>query len=82
MTRKHPFQLTRNRAKDGVLGVQSNSFYFRVANDWNELDHEVVKSPNINTFKARIDDAWQNVENKFTIEKHGDEDEELFGEVF
>jgi hypothetical protein len=80
--RKHPFQLTRNRAKDGVLGVQSNSFYFRVANDWNELDHEVVESQNINTFKTRIDAAWQNKENKFTIDQPSNEDEELFGEVF
>ena len=81
VSRKHPFQLTRNKAKDGTLGVQSNSFYFRVANEWNELDHKVVESQNINTFKARIDAAWKDKGNKFTIEQPSNEDEELFGEV-
>ena len=81
VSRKHPFQLTRNKAKDGTLGVQSNSFYFRVANEWNELDHKVVESQNINTFKARIDAAWEDKGNKFTIEQPSNEDEELFGEV-
>ena len=64
------------------MGVQSNSFYFRVANDWNELDREVVESQNINTFKARMDATWEDKENKFTIEQPSHEDEELFGEVF
>ena len=79
--RKHSFQLTRNKAKDGVLGVQSNSFYFSDPNGWNELDHKVVESQNINTFKARIDAAWKDKGNKFTIEQPSNEDEELFGEV-
>ena len=80
--RKHPLQLIRNRAKDGTRGVQNNSFYFRIAKDWNELDPEVAKSQNINTFKARLDVAWKDKANKFTIEKSSNEDEELFGEVF
>ena len=69
VTRTHPFQLTRNKAKDGSMGVQSNSFYFRVVNDWNKPDREVVESQNINTFKARIDTTWENKENKLTIEQ-------------
>ena len=53
--RKHPFQLTWNRPKDGTHGVQSNSFYFRVAEAWNALPTHVVISENINTFKERLD---------------------------
>ena len=83
MTRKHPFQLTRNRPKDGIRGVQSNSFYYRVASSWNELDQNVVEAPTINSFKARIDAAWNNKTNKFSITEPSHEAEvELFGEVF
>ena len=82
MIRKHPYQLTRNRPKDGTLGVQSNFFYFRVANEWKELDQNVVESENINNFKARIDAAWMDKPNKFTIEKPSStNDEERFVEA-
>ena len=80
--RKHPFQLTRNMPKDGSRGIQYNSFYFRVANRWNNLPSDVVKSENINTFKARIDRAWADDPKKFTIEIPRDNnDEERFGEA-
>ena len=82
-TRKHSYQLTRNRPKDGKLGIQSNSFYFRVATVWNDLDPKVVESENINTFKARIDAAWADKPNKFTIEAPSiTYDEERFEEAF
>ena len=55
--RKHPYQLTWNRPKDGSYGVQTNSFYFRVANTWNTLPNKVVEAENINTFKSRLDAA-------------------------
>ncbi len=84
VTRTHPFQLTRNRPKDGARGVQSNSFYYRVASSWNELDQNVVEAPTINCFKARIDAAWIDKANKFTIteptQNHA-EDDELFEEI-
>ena len=84
VTRTHPFQLTRNRPKDGARGVQSNSFYYRVASSWNELDQNVVEAPTINSFKARIDAAWIDKANKFTIteptQNHA-EDDELFEEI-
>ena len=35
--RKHRYQLTWNRPKDGAHGLQTNSFYFRTANTWNNL---------------------------------------------
>lgn len=63
---KHPFQLTRNNPKDNKLGVQTSSFYFRVAKGWNELNRSVVESGSIITFKGRIDAAWMDETNKFT----------------
>ena len=80
--RKHPYQWTRNRPKDGSRGIQSNSFYFRVANEWNNLPPKVVESENINTFKARLDAAWVDKPTKFTIEIPSEtNDEERFGEA-
>ena len=83
VTRKQPFQLTRNRPKDGARGVQSNSFYYLIASSWNELEQNVVEAPTINCFKARIDVAWNDKTNKFTItEQSEEENEELFGEIW
>ena len=83
VNRQHPYRLTRNRPKDGALGIQSNSFYFRVPNEWNNLQKRVVESENVNTFKARIDATWADKLTKFTIETPSDtNDEERFGETF
>ena len=80
--RKHPYQLTWNRPKDGTHGIQNNSFYFRVAKEWNDLDVKIVQSENINTFKARIDAAWADKPTKFTIEAPSrTNDQERFGEA-
>ena len=77
--RKHPFQLTWNRPKDGARGRQQNSFYFRVSNKWNLLPHEVVGAESVDTFKSRLDAAWTNHETKFTIElPSATEDQERF----
>ena len=84
--RKHPFQLTWNKPKDGTHGVQSNSFYFRVAKAWNMLPNaatNVVVADNVNTFKARLDATWIDSPTKFTIENPSDtDDDERFGEAF
>ena len=80
---KHPYQPTWNRPKDGSYGVQSNSFYFRVANTWNTLPNKVVETENLNTFKSRLDAAWMNHAIKFTIDSQGDTtDQERFVEAF
>ena len=84
VTRKYPFQLTRNRPKDGARAVQSNSFYYRIASSWNELDQNVAEAPTINSFIARIDAAWIDKANKFTITEPTQsyaKDEELFEEI-
>ena len=81
--RKHPYQETWNRPKDGTRGVQSNSFYFRVAEAWNALPTHVVTSENIDTFKERLDATWMDSPTKFTIDTQINADEEeLFGEAF
>ena len=66
--RGHPFQLTWQKAKDGENGLQRNSFYFRISNMWNLLPPNVVTAENIDTFKSRLDAAWKNSSNKFTID--------------
>ena len=78
--RKHCYQITWNRPKDGAHGVQTNSFYFRTANKWNNLPTKVVEAKNINTFKSRLDEAWVNHPTKYTIDEQYDQDK--FLEVF
>ena len=36
-SRKHDFQLHILKPKDGIRGLQANSFYFRIAKIWNNL---------------------------------------------
>lgn len=59
-SRKHKFQLVWQRPKDGVRGLQSNSFYFRTTQAWNNLPREVVNAPNIDSFKRLLDNTWVN----------------------
>ena len=54
-SRTHGYQLHHRNTKDGVRGLQSNSFYNRVVKRWNNLPKVVVDAENINTFKARLD---------------------------
>ena len=83
VNRRHPYQLTWNRPKDGTNGLQQNSFYFRVANSWNLLPKNVVEADNINTFKARLDATWMNHPTKYTIDvlPQTTEDLDQFGEA-
>ena len=60
------FQLhTLVQPKDGTRAVQSNSFYYRVANTWNNLPKYVVTAPSINIFKNKLDDHWKELPIKF-----------------
>ena len=61
----HDFQLHTLLPKDGTRGVQSNSFYYRVANTWNNLPKDVVTAPSINIFKNKLDDHWKELPIKF-----------------
>ena len=64
-SRRHNFQLVRIIPKDGIRGKQRNSFYFRVPNTWNELPQHVVNAKTINSFKNRLDAAWEDKPIKF-----------------
>ena len=57
---KHNYQLHIHTPKDGIRGIQSNSFYYRSQKTWNELPNEVVNAKDINTFKTLIDKLWNN----------------------
>ena len=63
--RNNGWQLVWRCPKDGVRGIQANSFYYRIIETWNGLPAEVVNAPTINTFKARLDREWTNLPTKF-----------------
>ena len=60
ISRKHDFQLVWKKPKDGVRGLQTNSFYHRTTKMWNDLPKEVVNTNNLNSFKNKLDDTWKN----------------------
>ena len=68
VSRKHGYQLHERTPRDGMRGIQSNSFYFRAAKAWNNLPKAVVEAKNLNIFKNRLDDHWTNEETKFNHE--------------
>ena len=59
-SRKHNFQLHEPVPKDGIRGVQTNSFYFRVPKTWNNLPRKVVDASNLDQFKSRFDACLKN----------------------
>ena len=65
ISRKHGFQLIWNKPKDGIRGIQTNSFYFRTVKTWNNLPRVVVDANNLNIFKTQLDKAWTNNPIKF-----------------
>ena len=54
-TRGHKYKLQKRRAN---RNTRQKFFTMRVVNDWNSLPEDVVESPNINTFKNRLDRHW------------------------
>ena len=42
-----------------------HSFHHMIANPWNSLPAEVVNSPNIDTFKNRLDRHWSSLPLRF-----------------
>ena len=64
-SRKHQYQLTQRTPKDGIRGIQSNSFYYRCSKIWNNLPANVVNANHINSFKNKLDDHWSNMEIKY-----------------
>lgn len=58
-SRKHNFQLYIRQPKDGIRGIETNSFYQRATGVWNNLPKTVVNAENINCFKTDLDQHWQ-----------------------
>ena len=56
----HRYQLYPRRAGDGERGLQTNSYYFRITKQWNNLPSSVVESKDVVKFKNNLDDAWKN----------------------
>ena len=54
-TRGHKFKLQKKRV---AKSARQHFFTIRVINDWNGLPEVIVDSPNINTFKNRLDKHW------------------------
>ena len=76
-TRPHNRQIQARAAKDGVTGVQTNSFYFRNARTWNDLPADIVNAKTLNSFKNALDRHWEELPTKFD---HQYRDEERFEE--
>ena len=72
LSRKHNFQLVPNTSKDGIRGIQTNSFYHRTARTWNDLPRDIVNAENINIFKNKLDDLWTENPIKFSILRRND----------
>ena len=67
-SRKHDFQLYNRTAKDGIRGIQNNSFYYRSVKTWNNLPRNVVNAKDVNVFKAKLDNHWEHEPWKFNHE--------------
>ena len=63
--RNHDYQLERVFPKDGVRGIQYNSFYYRSIKTWNDLPRKVVHAESLDTFKRRLDEYWKDDPLKF-----------------
>ena len=56
LSRQHQFQLMPNKDKDGLQGIQNNSFYHRTIDAWTHLPRKVVNAADINGFKNQLDE--------------------------
>ena len=55
-TRGHSFKLCQEGSK---LNLRRQSFPVRITKVWNQLPNSVVTTPNVNTFKNRLDRHWR-----------------------
>jgi len=50
-----------NYSNQDVRQSDKNIFSLRIVNEWNELPHDLVDAPSINTFKNRLDRHWHDM---------------------
>ena len=55
-TRTNSLKIAKTHWKERIRG---NYFTVRVANTWNSLPEHVVRAPDVNTFKNRLDSFWK-----------------------
>ena len=55
-TRGHSLKLSSQSSR---IEIRRNSFSVRVAKPWNSLPQEVVMSPSVKAFEARLDRFWK-----------------------
>ena len=67
LSRKREFQLIPISSKDGIRGIQKNSFYHRTIDKWNDLPEYVVNAKNISSFKNALDKSWIDISMKVTF---------------
>ena len=66
VTRPNNQKLMERVAKDGINGLQSNSFYFRTTRLWNALPAKVVNAETMNLFKNQLDAHWMDKQYKWS----------------
>ena len=66
-SRRHKFQLLPIKAKDGVRGIETNSFYRRVPDKWNKLPKSVAECVTIDEFKVALDNHWKDEPSKYEL---------------
>ena len=64
-SRKHKFQIHDPAPKDGIRGVQANSFHYRIPRIWNNLPNNVVDASSLESFKNKLDKLWENQPMKY-----------------
>ena len=55
-TRNNGFKISKERC---ISRVRKDFLGNRVVNPWNSLPSEVVQTPSLNSFKARLDKHWE-----------------------
>ena len=63
--RNHEFQVHKPIPKDGIRGIQANSFHYRIPTIWNHLPKSVVNAKSLDSFKTKLDKVWENQPIKF-----------------
>ena len=57
--------IQQRRPRDGVTGLETNCFYNRTIETWNELPRNVAEADDITEFKINLDKAWSDMPWKF-----------------
>ena len=62
-TRGHNLKLTKQLSN---TELRRNSFSIRVVNSWNNLTHEIVNAPSVNSFKKKLNSFWKHHPSKLS----------------